>query len=456
MTGSALYPPFSMGRSPNKSETELHPEDSPPALSPSPWLPQLRREIWILVTGQLLLFIGQGFTLVYASIFFVNQLGFSPMQVGLALSSSGLTGIFGRFFAGCAIDSRWLGRRGTLLLAAVVSALACVCLALADTFGLLVAGNMLLGLGLSLYWPATLAVIADLSTAENRSEAFALSQLSNNLGLGVGALLAGQYIALTGALAGSYRALFVAKGLVYLVFGLVIWNAIAETRQGETTLKQVAKNWGTALRDRALVTFLLANIFFAIYGAQLSSSLPLYLANFIPSAQASMESTGGFSEQVISYLFFWHALIKIIGQLPTTRWAKQIDHVSILLFTLILWASAAAFFWLAGIVSRYGLIAALVGFFLVAIAEMVYGPASSALVGEMSPPDQRGIYFSLESECWGIGFLLGPASGGWALDHPVNGGANLWLVLVVSTGIPGAILLYLKQQLSQESSETQA
>ncbi|MEL6603628.1 MAG: MFS transporter [Cyanobacteria bacterium J06614_10] len=437
-----------MGRSPNKPETE---SDLLSSSSPTPWLPQLRREIWILVTGQLLLFIGQGFTLVYASIFFVNQLGFSPTQVGLALSSSGLTGIFGRFVAGLAIDSRWLGRRGTLLVAATLSALACFCLAFADTFAVLVAGNMLLGCGLSLYWPATLAVTADLSTAENRSEAFALSQLSNNLGLGVGALLAGQYI----ALAGSYRALFVAKGLVYLVFGVVIWGAIAETRQGEITLKQVAKNWGAALRDRALVTFLLANIFFAIYGAQLSSSLPLYLANFIPSASSSMEGTGGFSEQVISYLFFWHALIKIVGQLPATRWAKQIDHVSILLFTLIFWAGSAAFFWLSGIVSHYGLMAALAGFFLVAIAEMVYGPASSALVGEMSPPDQRGIYFSLESECWGIGFLIGPALGGWVLDHPVNGGANLWLALVISTGIPGAILLYLKQQLSQQSSDAQ-
>ena len=57
------------------------------------WLPNLRREIWILAAGQLLLFIGQGFTLVYTSIYFVNQLGFSPTQVGLALSSGGVSGI---------------------------------------------------------------------------------------------------------------------------------------------------------------------------------------------------------------------------------------------------------------------------------------------------------------------------------------------------------------------------
>ncbi len=411
------------------------------------FFPDLPREIWILVCGQLFLFIGQGFTLVYASIFFVNQLGFSPTQVGLALSSSGLAGIFARFFAGCAIDSKWLGRKGTLLLASVVCALACLCLAFANTFVLLVAGNVLLGTGISLYWPATLAVTADLSTDQNRSEAYALSQLSNNLGLGIGALLAGQYIAING----SYQALFLAKGAVYLLFGGVIWWAIAETRQKETTLRQVAVNWGEALRDRRLTVFLVANTFFAIYGAQLSSTLPLYLANFIPSGMASNGNGAvGFSEQVISYLFFWHALVKIVGQLPVVRWTKQIDYVVILLVTLLAWAGSAALFWLTGAVSSYALIVVLGGFFLVAIAEILYGPAASSLVGELAPPAQRGIYFSLESECWAIGFLIGPALGGWALDHPAQWGANLWLVLMISTGVPGVILFFLRRLLMQE------
>ncbi len=410
---------------------------------PTAFFPDLPREIWILVLGQLFLYIGKGFTLVYASIFFVNQLGFSPTQVGLALSSSGLAGLFVRFLAGCAIDSKWLGRKGTLLLASVICALACLCLAFANTFALLVAGNVLMGAGASLYWPATLAVTADLSTDANRSEAYALSQLSNNLGMGLGALLAGQYMAING----SYQALFLAKGLLYLVFAGVIWRAIAETRQKETTLRQVAVNWGIALRDRRLTIFLVANTFFAIYGAQLSSTLPLYLANFIPSGDTAL----GFSEQMISYLFFWHALIKIAGQLPVVRWTKQIDYVAVLLMTLLAWAGSAALFWLTGMVASYALAVALVGFSLVAIAEILYGPAASSLVGELAPPDQRGIYFSLESECWALGFLIGPALGGWALDHPAQWGANLWLVLVISTGVPAVILFFLRQLLTHET-----
>jgi MFS family permease len=177
------------------------------------WFPDLKREIWILSAGQLLLFIGQGFTLVYASIYFVNQLGFSTTEVGLALSSAGISGTLGRFWAGNAIDAPilglQLGRRGTLLMASVLSALACFCLAFAATFPVLVIGNLLLGLGISFYWPATLAMITDLTPAEHRTEAFALTRLADNLGLGLGAFLAGQYIALSG----DYRLLFISKGM---------------------------------------------------------------------------------------------------------------------------------------------------------------------------------------------------------------------------------------------------
>ncbi|NJK61947.1 MAG: MFS transporter [Synechococcaceae cyanobacterium SM2_3_1] len=405
------------------------------------WFPQLSRELWILAAGQFLLFLGQGFTLVYASIYFVNQLGFSATQVGLALSSSGFAGIVGRFLAGNALDAPRLGRRGTLLLAAMLSGIAGFCLAFADTFGLLIAGNVLMGLGISLYWPATLAMTTDLTTTENRTEAFALTRLADNLGLGVGALLAGQYIALSG----NYRTLFMGKGVLYLCFGLVIYWAIAETRQTQTTPRQLVRNWWQALNDRVFLTYLIANIFFTTYAAQLNSTLPLYLANFVPGGNTDT----GFSEQLISYLFFWNAFLKIVLQLPLLRWLRQLAHVNILLIALVLWTGGFLFIWITGMVPAHALGSAYATFALIAIAEILYAPSAVALVGEIAPQDLRGIYFSLESECWAIGFLIGPAMGGWALDHPTQMGSNFWLLLLGSTVVAGSILLILRQRLPQ-------
>lgn len=405
------------------------------------WLPELKREVWILAAGQLLLFIGQGFTLVYASIYFVNTLGFSPTQVGLALGSGGISGTLGRFWAGNAIDSERLGRRGTLLIATVIAAMGSFSLAFADTFPLLVMGNLLLGLGISLYWPATLAITTDLTSPEHRTEAIALTRLADNLGLGLGALLAGQYIAMSG----NYQALFICKGLAYLVFGGVVVWAISETRPPQVASLNMLQNWGQALRDRRLLTYLSANLFFTIYAAQLSSTLPLYLANFVPEGNAET----GFSEQFISYFFGWHALLKIVLQLPVTRWLRSVPHVSILFGSLVLWASGFFLVWLVGLGVINPLLLTLLAFACIAVAEVLYAPSASALVGDLAPATLRGIYFSLESECWAIGYLIGPALGGWALDHPVWIGTNIWLALVSSSAISGAVLLLLRSQLTK-------
>ncbi|HEY9881281.1 MAG TPA: MFS transporter [Leptolyngbyaceae cyanobacterium] len=407
------------------------------------WLPELKREVWILAAGQLLLFIGQGFTLVYASIYFVNELGFSPTQVGLALGSGGISGTFGRFWAGNAIDSQRLGRRGTLLIAAVISALGSFSLAFATTFPLLVAGNLLLGLGISLYWPATLAITTDLTPPEHRTEAMALTRLADNLGLGLGAFLAGQYL----AMAGNYLALFICKGAAYLIFGVVIFFAISETHQPHTAPRNLLQNWGQALRDRRLLTYLLANLFFTTYAAQIGTTLPLYLANFVPGGNTET----GFSEQVISYFFVWHAVLKILLQLPITRWLRAVSHATVLLGSLSLWTGGLFLIWLVGLGSFNSLVVALTAFAFIAVAEIFYAPSASALVGGIAPATLRGIYFALESECWAIGFLIGPALGGWALDHPSLLGTNFWLALVSSAAIAATVLLSLRSQLANST-----
>ena len=134
-------------------------------------LPQLNPQVWILAIGRLLSEVGTGFTLFYAPIFFVNQLGFSSTSVGLALGSASISGILGRILGGSFSDSRWWGRRRTLLLSSAIAAIASLVLATTINFPTLVIGNLLMGLGQGLYWPPNEALVADLTPPEKRREA---------------------------------------------------------------------------------------------------------------------------------------------------------------------------------------------------------------------------------------------------------------------------------------------
>jgi MFS family permease len=223
------------------------------------WLPQLSHQVWILATGRLLSQIGTGFTLFYAPIFFVNQVGLSATAVGIALGSGSITGVVGRFLGGSFADSKFWGRRRTLLLSAAISAVASVILALSFNFPTFIIGNLLMGLGVGLYWPATEAAVADLTTIEQRNEAFAITRLADSFGLGMGVVLGGGLVGTTG----NYRALFVIDGISFVVFFAVVYAAIAETRKfDEHHPKQVRQGWAVALSDRRLMVYVLVNILF--------------------------------------------------------------------------------------------------------------------------------------------------------------------------------------------------
>jgi MFS family permease len=213
--------------------------------------PHLNFQIWILAVGRLLSQIGTGFTLFYAPIFFVNQVGLSATAVGMALGSGSVSGIVGRFFGGSFADSQWWGRRKTLLLSAAISAIADVFLALTDNFLTLVIGNLFMGLGVGLYWPATEAAVADLTTIEQRNEAFAITRLADSIGLSLGVVLGGALIAGSG----NYRALFIIDGLSFLIFFVIVYLAISETYQFHEHQLNPRQGWGVALSDRRLIIY---------------------------------------------------------------------------------------------------------------------------------------------------------------------------------------------------------
>ena len=157
----------------------------------SSWLPLIHPQVWIFAIGRFFSEVGTGFTLFYAPIFFVNEVGLSATSVRVALGSASISGIVGRIVGGSLADSRDWGRRRTLLLATAISAVGSLVLAATNNFTILVIGSLISGLGIGFYWPAAEAVVAEASQSSNRRQTFAIVNLADNLGLAIGIALAG-------------------------------------------------------------------------------------------------------------------------------------------------------------------------------------------------------------------------------------------------------------------------
>ena len=399
-------------------------------------------QVWILATGRLLLQFGTGFTLFYAPIFFVNQLEFSPTMVGIALSSASVSGVIGRFWGGSWSDSPRWGRKKTLLISALISAIADIFLIIAHDFNFLLLGNLLMGLGIGLYWPPAEAVIADLTTPTNLNAAFAINRLADNLGLGFGVAIGGWLIAQTQ----NYRLLFIIDGFSFVFFYGVIATLIEESLPPKNLVTQTPQQgWLKAFKHRSLWIFCFVNVIFTAYMAIIQTTLPLYLTNFTANNQFSITN--------ISHLFSLHIAFAVLFQLPMVRILNQLAHIQGLMVASLLWGISFIFVWLTGNTSQGALLFGVLSVLFGAIAMVTYNPAASAVVVDLAPHSLRGIYFAINSQCWAVGYFLGPLLGGWVLDQKEPFVHHFWLILTASILIAIAILKYLQQTFTLTSSQ---
>jgi MFS family permease len=397
-------------------------------------MPKLPRQVWVLALGRLLSEIGSGFTIFYAPIFFVQQVGLSATSVGLALGSASISGVVGRLISGSYAD-RW-GRKPVLLLSTLVGAIACFIFASTQDFPTLVIGCLVQGLGLGLYWPANEAIVADLTAGEERRIAYAFTRLADNLGMGIGIIAGGLLISSTG----GYRTLFIIDGISFCVFFLTIIFAIEETLQRGKEPTKLVGGYLTALRDRRLLVYVMVNIILTIYIAQTQTTLPLYFSNFVAQSEAI-----GFDPKVISTLFTWHLLMTIACQIPMLKFLHRFSHARSLMISGGFWILGFICMTMTGTAVSYQLLWASFGLGLFALAIVAYTPTASALIADLAPSSLRGVYTSINSLCWAAGYAIGPPLGGWALDRSPQFAHNFWLGLAATVPLVWAILWWLER-----------
>jgi MFS family permease len=381
---------------------------------------QISSQIWLLAIGRLLSQLGSGLTLFYAPIFFVSHLHLSSTAVGVAIGCQSIFGVVGRLVSGAMVDR--LGRKPLLIAAMVASAIAAALFALAQDFWSLVLGNLCFGLGIGLYWPANESLVADLAqTSDERRNAYAVTRLADNLGLGLGIIGGGVML----QLAFDYRWLFWLDGLSFFLFGWVILLGIRETKPPEVGPLSPRQGYLQALRDRRFQLYLLINIMFTTYVAQLETAVPLYITRF----------TGG-TTGTVTVLFTINLIAMAAVQIPVIKWLKSDRHAQALGRAAIIWGLSFVAVALATFQPSHSLGWLVMAMLGIAVALAAYNPTASALTADIAPDQLMGVYTSLNSLCWAVGFAIGPPIGGWALDQTIQVVQGFWLCLsIISVGM---------------------
>jgi MFS family permease len=400
--------------------------------------PRLPRSVWILNTGGLLNAVGTGMAYPFVVIYLHNVRGFSLGISGLIVAASGAAGIVFGPAIGVVIDK--IGGRLTLAGALTLQAIGWGSFPLVREPWHAVLAAIVAGIGNAGFWPSQSSLLAGLAPQARRHGAFALQRVTRNLGIGLGGLFGG--LIATTSDSSSFTVLFVVNALTFFLFvGMLVFVPDPKIEVEHDTPRG---GYLDVLRNQVFLGVVGLNVVFVTAGYAQIELLPVFAKN-----EASV------SERSIGLIFFLNTVIVAVAQLPVAKLLEGRSRMRSLAFMCVLWATAWIFVLIGGASFEAAAAVAVFSFavILFGLGECFQGPVQGALVADLAPPRLRGRYMAISTNSWDLGFLLGPAIGGFILAvEPLA----LWPLAAVACLLAGWGCLAMETRLPRELRLTPA
>lgn len=393
--------------------------------------PQLPRDVWILQAGGLANMFGNGVIGPFLIIYLHNVRGISLGIAGLIVAANAAAALCSGFVGGALSDR--LGPRTVLSGALVIMALGFALFPLIRTPWHAFVLNMLVGAGSGSFWPSQSTLLSSLTPKDRRHTAFAQQRMTMNLGIALGGLVAGA-IARTDH-PGTFTFLFLLNTATFLVF-VVVLRLLPSVRVRED--HHEPGRYADVLRNGTFVAYVVLNVVFIGAGiAVMSELLPPFAKN-----------TAHVSDPAIGVLWFVSAAVVAVAQLPVAKLVEGTRRLRGLALMGLLWvgafaAVATAGKWLTGTQAAL-LFGGAVAIF--AVGQCLHGAIYAPLVVDLAEPRLLGRYMALSSASWQVGWLVGPAGGGFVLQHQP---LALWPAVAVICAVASVYALGLERQIPE-------
>ncbi|MFI6505796.1 MFS transporter [Nonomuraea typhae] len=335
-------------------------------------------------------------------LFLTQERHLTPTTAGAVIAVIG-AGTIGSQVLGGWLGDR-IGRRHTMVVGFLGTAVALIALGSADTMPAVYAAAVAAGLMGDLFRPAGSAAVADLPAPE-RVRAFGLLFWAANLGFTVSTVAAGILVQ------HGYGLLFWINAAASFLAALIVWRHVPETRPPAPEASRRAL-LPVLLRDPVMLAMSAIHVVYFTTFLQTYSTLPLLMAGdgHAPGAYAAVLALNG--------------IVIVVVQPPALRLLEGRDRARVLAVSMLLVGIGGG---LGAVVhSGAGYAAAILVWTLGQIGVAVMFGATFA---DLAPADLRGRYMGAASTTWSVGAVLAPLLGTALLDHA--GRSALWAACTV-------------------------
>jgi MFS family permease len=389
-------------------------------------IPALPRAAWVVLGGDFVSAIGSGLTLPCLFIYAhqVRHLGYGT--AGLVVAAVALASLAGNPLGGVLADRLTAPR--AVMAGLVVAAAGSVALAFARSAAELSGAACVLGLGVSVVWPAQDALLANVAGPSGRSAVFSVRHASFNAGLGLGALVAAAVVSV--AHPGTFTAVYLADAASFLAFIPVLVRLRVPREPAGAPPARSPGSFRQVLKDKSFVrVWLLLAVVVTVSFGQFQSSFPGYATR-----------PGGIGTHGLGLAFAADTLTVVVVQLVVLRWLAGRRRTTGVALAATAWAASWAVVIAgghlgSGAAAETAFVVAMVIF---ALGETLFSPTLPAVINDLAPPEAAGRYNGLGVLAFTTGFLLGPVAGGAALA--AWGGGLFVAAIMVCLGAAAAAL----------------
>jgi len=268
------------------------------------------------------------------------------------------------------------------------------------------------------------AIIADVSTDQNRGKNFGLLRAMDNLGAVCGIIFCIFFIAMFGM--GEYRTLFLLAAIPSVIGALLVIVVIKEKKNTE---RKIFKGLALKDLDRNFKIFLLLSALFALASFSYSFLL-IYAKRF------------GFDVTLLPVLYLIFTAFAALFSLPFGKLADMIGRKSVLLISYIFWGLVCLF-----VIFIQSYLAIILVFVLYGFHKAALDPVQRTLVAELAPSAYRAS--SLGGFQLVVGLCALPASVVAGFLWDAKGIAIPFYLSLGLTAASAVLLLFVKEKQSQ-------
>lgn len=322
-----------------------------------------------------------------------------------------LVGMFAGLFGGFLADR--LGRRPAMLLGSILQSVMFAIFALSPSRWLDYVAYIGVGLGGSIFTPASSAMVADVTPEKDRRMVFATFVTGRNIGAVFGPAIVSVFF-----IHHRTELLWTCTLVTFLYFLTIYWK-IRETlpksaelanekgNMGSLIVRQF-RNYGLIFKDLPFAVYIIAGVMVTIAFMQLDMYLAVYVKEYVPaqplfsfgSWSHSLDSTG-----IFGLMIGLNGLLFVLLAVPVTKVFEHWSDRNVFILSSVLFGLGM---FLMGFTTNVWLL--LVFVVIMTVGEVSRSPVTESFISKYAPAGARGRYMGASNLQYSLGRFIAPAT----------------------------------------------